>query len=246
MESVHDLLELWEKDEYTILSQYQQAPTELTGNIIDTAKFKRYQKLPELEWRGIYVDTNSGKIEDHNDFTVFTLAGKGVDGNMYIIDVERGKWDPEDLLNKAVEVWDRWKDQADEPSKVRYMAIEDKQAGQGLITTLKKKRVIPLKEIPRGAGQNKLVRALNVKPQIGAGEVFIPELYNDNGDKIDHVVYSNGTYAGATHWVPTALAEVAAFTADDSHPYDDIWDTWMDAIDDMLIGERKSRGFFDM
>lgn len=245
MESVHDLLALWERDEYTFLSQYQQKPKELTGNLVDTGKFKRYQQLPELEWRAIYVDTNSGKIEDHNDYTVFTLAGKGVDGNMYIIDVERGKWDPEKLLHKAIEVWDRWKTDADDPSKVRYMAIEDKQAGQGLITTLKKKRVIPLKPIPRGQGQNKLVRCQNVIPQINGGEVFIPELYNENGDKIPSVVYSNGTYAGATHWVPAALAEIADFSADDSHEHDDIWDTWMDAIDDMQIGERKTRGFFD-
>jgi predicted phage terminase large subunit-like protein len=245
MESVHDLLALWERDEYTFLSQYQQEPKELTGNLVDTAKFKRYDQLPELEWRAIYVDTNSGKIEDHNDYTVFTLAGKGVDGNMYIIDVERGKWDPEQLLHKAIEVWDKWKTDADDKSKVRYMAIEDKQAGQGLITTLKKKRVIPLKQIPRGAGQNKLVRCQNVIPQINGGEVFIPQLYNDNGDKVRTVVYSNGSYAGETHWVPAALAEVAGFSADDSHENDDIWDTWMDAIDDMLIGERKSRGFFD-
>lgn len=245
MESVHDLIALWERDEYTFLSQYQQNPKALTGNVIDVDKFQRYENLPDLEWRAIYVDTNSGKVEDHNDFTVFTLAGKGVDGNVYIIDVERGKWDPEELLKKAVEVWDRWKEESNEKSKVRYMAIEDKQAGQGLITTLKKKRIIPLKEIPRGAGQNKIVRCLNVIPQINGGEVFIPALYGDNNAKIHQVNYSNNEYAGSTHWVTTALAEIAAFSSDDSHNHDDILDTWMDAIDDMLIGERKSHGFFD-
>ena len=45
---------------------------------------------------------------------------------------------------------------------LRHMAIEEKQAGQGLITTLKKRSqtpgqlAIPVREIPRGTGQNKL------------------------------------------------------------------------------------------
>ena len=245
MESVHDLVKLWERDEYTFLSQYQQNPIELTGNIVNTEWFNRYQVLPDLQWRAIFVDTNSGKVQDRNDYTVFTLAGLGADGNLYIIDVERGKWDPEDLLHKAIEVWDRW-NEVDERSRIRYMAIEDKQAGQGLITTLKKKRVIPLKEIPRGAGQAKIIRCNNVIPQIKGGEVYIPELYTEDGDKITNVSYSNGNYAGSTLWVPTALAEVSSFSADDSHEHDDIFDTWMDAIDDMLIGERKARGFFDL
>ena len=37
------------------------------------------------------------------------LAGMGVDGNLYIIDVVRGRWDPEDLLKKAEEVWEKWR-----------------------------------------------------------------------------------------------------------------------------------------
>ncbi|HIC9070499.1 TPA: terminase, partial [Klebsiella michiganensis] len=36
MEDVNDLLQLWEKDRYTFLSQYQQNPMALTGGIIDT------------------------------------------------------------------------------------------------------------------------------------------------------------------------------------------------------------------
>lgn len=245
MESVHDLLKLWERDEYTFLSQYQQKPKLLTGNLIDTSWFRQYTKLPELEYRAVFVDTNSGKVEDHNDYTVFTLAGLGVDGNVYIIDMERGKWDPEELLSKAIEVWDRWK-AADDPSRLRHMAIEDKQAGQGLITTLKKKRRIPLREVPRGAGQNKLVRCNNVVPQVKGGEVFVPHMNLDNGDKNHKVVYSNGSYAGSTNWVTAALAEIADFSADDSHEHDDMWDTIMDAIDEMLIGERKAAGFFDL
>ncbi|MBS2754513.1 terminase, partial [Klebsiella pneumoniae] len=109
MEDVNDLLQLWEKDRYTFLSQYQQNPMALTGGIIDTSWFRTYTTLPKLTHRAVYVDTNSGKVEDWLDYTVFTLAGMGVDGNLYIIDVVRGRWDPEDLLKKAEEVWEKWR-----------------------------------------------------------------------------------------------------------------------------------------
>jgi predicted phage terminase large subunit-like protein len=236
MEYVGDLVALWERDNYTFTSQYQQKPALLTGGIFNTDWFGTYTRAPHLAYRAIYVDTNSGKVNDYNDYTVFTLVGMGVDGNLYILDVERGKWDPEDLLLKAIELWDRWKPyDRRRPMPIRDMGIEDKQAGQGLITTLKKRKEIPIKEIPRGEGQNKLVRALNVVPQIKTGKVFIPTMYDEQGERISHALYADGSIAGSTNWVPIALAEFAAFSADDSHDNDDIVDTWMDAISDNLI-----------
>ncbi|MEQ5054652.1 phage terminase large subunit [Klebsiella michiganensis] len=242
MEDVNDLLQLWEKDRYTFLSQYQQNPMALTGGIIDTSWFRTYTTLPKLTHRAVYVDTNSGKVEDWLDYTVFTLAGMGVDGNLYIIDVVRGRWDPEDLLKKAEEVWEKWRLSGSmRVMPLRHMAIEEKQAGQGLITTLKKRSqtpgqlAIPVREIPRGTGQNKLVRCLNVIPQIKTGKVFVPATHTDDGQKLSSIFYDDGTIAGSTEWVLTAMTECAAFSADDSHDNDDILDTWMDAIDDNLI-----------
>lgn len=242
MEDVNDLLQLWEKDRYTFLSQYQQNPMALTGGIIDTSWFRTYTALPKLTHRAVYVDTNSGKVEDWLDYTVFTLAGMGVDGNLYIIDVVRGRWDPEDLLKKAEEVWEKWRLSGSmRVMPLRHMAIEEKQAGQGLITTLKKRSqtpgqlAIPVREIPRGTGQNKLVRCLNVIPQIKTGKVFVPATHTDDGQKLSSIFYEDGTIAGSTDWVLTAMTECAAFSADDSHDNDDILDTWMDAIDDNLI-----------
>lgn len=242
MEDVNDLLQLWEKDRYTFLSQYQQNPMALTGGIIDTSWFRTYTTLPKLTHRAVYVDTNSGKVEDWLDYTVFTLAGMGVDGNLYIIDVVRGRWDPEDLLKKAEEVWEKWRLSGSmRVMPLRHMAIEEKQAGQGLITTLKKRSqtpgqlAIPVREIPRGTGQNKLVRCLNVIPQIKTGKVFVPATHTDDGQKLSSIFYEDGTIAGSTDWVLTAMTECAAFSADDSHDNDDIIDTWMDAIDDNLI-----------
>ncbi|MFJ5472759.1 phage terminase large subunit [Pectobacterium carotovorum] len=235
-EYVGDLMRLWERDEYTFLSQYMQRPRALTGGLIDTDWFNRYTHLPQLTHRAVYVDTNSGKVEDFNDYTVFTLVGVGIDGNLYIIDSVRGKWDPEDLLKTAIELWEKWRPfDRKRPAPLRHMGIEDKQAGQGLITTLKKRKSLPVLEIPRGAGQNKLIRCLNTVPQIKTGTVFIPALLTDDGQRVDQVYYADGSVAARTDWVMPALAECADFSADDSHKNDDILDTFMDAIEIELI-----------
>lgn len=243
-ETVDDLIALWERDLYVFMSQYQQQPHELTGGVFETSWFQEYTTLPRLSHRAVYVDTNSGKVGDYLDYTVFTLVGVGKDdGNLYVIDVVRGRWDPEELLTKARELWARWRPfNHKQPMPLRHMGIEDKQAGQGLITTLKKKPKpgekllkIPVVEIPRGADQNKLVRALNCVPQIKGGQVFIPATHDAEGNKISQVCYHDGTPAAGTDWVVTALSEFADFSADDSHDHDDIVDTIMDAIDRELI-----------
>ncbi|ELG0451791.1 terminase, partial [Salmonella enterica] len=149
------------------------------------------------------------------------------------------------LLLKAEEVWLRW--QASDTlqrSPLRYMAIEDKQAGQGLITTLTKRRAIPINAVQRGEGQNKLVRCLNCIPQLKTGKVFIPDTHDADRNPLFHTYYSDGvTIAGTTQWVVGFVAEAVAFTADDTHDHDDMLDTVMDAVDDMLINPQ--RGFFD-
>ncbi|CAI0870989.1 Transposase and inactivated derivatives [Serratia marcescens] len=125
-EYIGDLLKLWESDEYTFWSQYMQRPRALTGNLIDTGWFQRYETLPILTHRAVYVDTNSGKVEDYNDYTVFSLVGVDREKNLYLIDSVRGRWDPEDLLKKAVELWDKWRPfNPRQPAPLRNMAIED-------------------------------------------------------------------------------------------------------------------------
>lgn len=242
MEHIDQLIQLWERDEYTFLSQYMQAPKMLSGGLVDTDWFPRYTQLPFLEWTAVYVDTNSGKVKDHNDYTVFLLCGMGVDGNMYVLDCERGKWDPTDLLAKAEEVWQRWTSTPQSQRLcVRYMSIEDKQAGQGLITTLEKRRAIPVTSVQRGQDQNKLVRHNNCQPQLKMGKVLLPALHDEDGNRIENTVYESGEYAHGTEWVTPFLAELSAVTVgvltDTEKGYDDQYDTLMDAVDDMLIHE---------
>jgi len=242
MEHIDQLIDLWSRDEYTFLSQYQQTPAKMSGGLLDTAWFGRYEQLPLMEWCAIYVDTNSGKINDKNDYTVFNLCGMGDDGNLYVMDIRRGKWDPTDLLEQAELLWDEWRSKIplEQRLVIRYMSIEDKQAGQGLITTLTKRRNIPIKEMPRGANQNKFIRHSNCQPQIKMGKIFVPAIHNEDGEKIEYTRWFNGNTFTSTDWVLPFLSECDLLTVgvlmDQETGFDDQYDTLLDAIDDMLIG----------
>ena len=239
MEDIDQLISLWEQDEYTFLSQYQQTPIALSGNLVDTDWFGRYTKLPAIEWLAVYVDTNSGKVTDRNDYTVFSLCAKCVDGNMYILDIRRGKWDPRDLLIQANDLWAEWHAILQWHGNIRYYKIEDKQAGQGLITTMQKDKQIPVDPIQRGTGQDKFIRYNNCQPQLKMGKVFIPQTYDQSGERITHTFFDDNAQAFNTDWVVEFIKESALLTEgillDKEKGYDDQFDTIMDAIQDMLI-----------
>lgn len=245
MEHIDQLIDLWERDEYTFLSQYQQSPAKMSGGLVDTSWLNTYTQLPFLESLSIYVDTNSGKVKDHLDFTVFMLAGRGDDGNLYVIDVCRGKWDPAQLLDVAKDKWNEWNLMipVTQRLKVRQMNIEDKQAGQGLISTLQRENDIPVIPVQRGEQQNKLIRHNNCQPQLKIGKVYVPLLHDDEGNEIDNTTFFNGSVCCSTEWVLPFLAELDLVTVgvlmDQEKGYDDQYDTLMDAIDDILIHQES-------
>lgn len=232
MEHIDQLIDLWEKDEYTFMSQYMQEPQSLSGGMIDSDWFNRYEQLPELKWRAVYVDTAQKKGE-RNDYSVFEYWGLGVDNNAYLIDLVRGKFDADELLQAANRCWNNWVPWNYSPSAaMRYMKIEDKSSGTGLIQQLTNKNCIPVDPTPRGT--DKTTRCLDIQHFIKTGRVYIPATYTDDGDRLDHVYNHDGAVVGTTDWVISFMAEAADFTADDSHKHDDMLDPMFDALSDML------------
>jgi predicted phage terminase large subunit-like protein len=245
MEHIDQLIELMAQDDYTFQSQYQQNPTKMSGGLVDTAMFGRYVQLPFLQWMAVYVDTNSGKVKDRNDFTVFTLCAMGSDDNLYVLDIVRGKWTPSELQATAEKMWTEWSCMAPATQQLtlRYMKVEDKQAGQGLIADLQLKNKIPVVPVQRGENQNKFIRHNNCEPRIKMGRVFVPAIHDENGDKIPNTTFFDGTYCRGNDWVTPFLSECDAVTVgvlmDTESGYDDQYDTLMDAIDDMLVSNNE-------
>jgi len=210
---------------FAFASQYMQNPSPIGGGIIRGEDFRYYKVLPPLKWRKIYADT-ALKTGVANDFSVFECWGYGVDGNLYLIDLIRGKWEAGELKRRAKAFWEKhlaW--QHDEEHKIhgklQKMMVEDKASGTGLIQDLKAEAKIPMFGI--GRDTDKLTRVMNGVPYIESGMVWLPE---------------------GESFVTDFVTECEAFTPDDSHAYDDQIDPLMDAIQDNLASGGGS-GIFD-
>jgi len=207
---------------FVFASQYQQSPRKLGGNIIKGEMFRRWTVLPKLKYRIIYADT-AQKTAERNDYSVFQCWGAGEDDKIYLLDQIRGRWEAPELLNRARMFWAK---HASVPIEhfgaLRKIKPEDKSSGTGLIQQLKvgepklKIPPIPVEGIERH--KDKLTRVMDGLPYLDLGQVVIPQ---------------------DAPWVNDYIAEHEAFTADDSHAFDDQIDPTMDAINDILSTNSK-------
>lgn len=197
---------------YVFTSQWMQSPTAMGGNIIHGKDFQRYRVLPKIKYRKVYADT-AQKTAERNDFTVFEEWGYGIDGRIYLISLERGKWEAPELQRRAVAFWAKCRARdVEKYGECRKMEIEDKASGTGLIQTIKAPPYnIPINAVERN--KDKLTRVMDGLPYIENGSVFIPE---------------------ESEFTTDFVAECEGFTADDTHAHDDQVDALMDAINDML------------
>lgn len=169
---------------------YQQNPFITDGGIFKTEWFKPYRTLPKLKFTVITVDT-AQKTKEQNDYSVFALWGQGEDGNAYLIDILRGKWEAPDLIKMAKIFWYKHVPNFN----IRSMNVEDKVSGTTLIQTLSQSTepVIPIKAVQRNI--DKITRANDVAPFIESGRVYLPEKAEWLNDFIvEHVQFPNGAH----------------------------------------------------
>ena len=207
--SVHDLMRLREADPYTFESQYQQRPIALGGNLINVDFFPRYggelSRPLKFDYRFITADT-ALTTKSYSDFSVLQLWGKK-DGKLYLLDQRRGKWEAPELEAELLDFEEKSRALSKVDGVLRKVIIEKKASGIGLIQAAGRVMRTPIDEfIP---DVDKLTRVMSALPQIKAGNVILPE--------------EGGFLTGL-------LAELAAFTADDTHPHDDQVDTMTMAV----------------
>lgn len=148
----------------TFEAQYQQNPMPLEGNLVKRSWFVEYEAtfIPPMERMIQSWDTGS-KTGINNDYSVCTTWGL-LGGNIYLLDVWRGKLEMPDLCRKVVELHDRFK-----PERV---LIEDKGAGIGLIQALRATHFYGTTAY--NPKEDKLLRFSWITPMIEGGNVHIP------------------------------------------------------------------------
>lgn len=198
---------------YMFSAQYQQQPIPLGGNMIKSQWFQYYQEYPQFTKTFITADT-AQKTKECNDYSVFCVWGV-YNANLYLIDLVRGKWEAPDLLTQAKALVSRyrlWREK-----RLSEILIEDKASGTGLIQTLKRECLVPIRPIQ--VDKDKVTRVDDALPYIANGYVYLPynPEYGFNKDLIN---------------------ECELFARDMSHKHDDICDNITMAI--QYISRRTS------
>lgn len=193
------------------LSLYQQTPVMVDGNIFKREDWRYYDILPKIRYSIIIGDT-AQKTKVQHDYTVFMLLCLGEDKNIYIHDIIRGKFEAPQLRIQLKAFWNKHK--ANPDLKLRYVGIEDKSSGTGLIQTVKQYDKIPIVAIQRDS-QDKVSRAQSVSPVVASGYVYL--LRN-------------------AHWLSDFLTELTLFN---NGKHDDQVDCVSDGIDQLHVVHKE-------
>lgn len=223
-ESIDDLIALREAHPYTFASQYQQDPDTLDGGIFSADDFLYYgseengadlPEPPRWEYRFITADT-AQKTNTWNDWTVFAEWGV-YQNRIYRLLYKRARMDAK-VLRREFESFCRAADAKNGGANgaLRKILVEDKSSGTGLIQELQGRLPIRITPVPRE--RDKLTRAMDAQPHHAAGKVVLP-------------------YGDAHNY--EFVSEVAGFTHDDSHNFDDQTDVMIDAIDHVFIDPHR-------
>ncbi len=221
-ESLASLQALRDRDPYTFYAQMQQRPTPPGGAMIKSDWIGRYEALPTGKHDLLIVADTALKTAERNDYSVLSLwlfDGESV----FLADVERGKWEAPDLLERAKAFLLRHRPRRPSQYKVRGVVIEDKASGTGLIQTLRRDTaLLDMPIIAKQRNQDKVSRVNDVLPFIRAGRLLVP---------------------ASAPWLSAYLGELAAFSPAMTHKHDDQVDVTVDALDEFLQhGGGMSRG----
>lgn len=149
---------------------FMQQPYVQGGNRIKENWWRWYDKAPEPEELSttiIGVDTASKTSKQH-DYSVFMVAAMSQLGDIYILDVVRGKWLFPDLKRMMVQINTLWRGKG-----LRAFYVEDKSSGQELIAEMR--RTTGISVIAHRAVHDKVARLDFVSPMIEGGRVWLPK-----------------------------------------------------------------------
>lgn len=151
-------------------SLYQQRPYIAGGNLIKASWWRFYpQDLDPTTFSTLIISADTAfKKDEQNDNSALAVMGMDLNGDIYLVDMVRGRFEFPDLKMRLTTLNSLWRGKG-----LRGVYIEDKASGQSLIQELKRKSgmsVIPYKVVA-----DKVARVNSILPLIEGGRVFLPE-----------------------------------------------------------------------
>ena len=171
-------------------SLYQQTPYIEGGNLIRANWWQTYpaDMKPETFASLIIACDTAFKAGQDNDYSVMLVMGLDTNGDIYVVDNHRGKYEFPELKRKMIQVNNIWRGRG-----LRGLYVEDKASGQSLIQEMKRESGVAV--IPYRISGDKVSRLNAVLPLIEGGRVFLPESANWLDDFYDECQsFPSGTH----------------------------------------------------
>jgi hypothetical protein len=136
-----------EMGSYDFSAQYQQAPVPPGGNMIRWEWFRIVKEPPPLREDSVIAQSwdTASTTGELADYSVGVTARLDKTGDIFILDIVRGRWAFPDLLREMQKAYDC--------HRPRSVLIEDHASGTGLIQTLRERRLPVIGIKPKGDDQ---------------------------------------------------------------------------------------------
>ena len=151
-------------------SLYQQQPYIEGGNILKSEWWRYFpEDLNPTNFQTVIIAADTAfKKTETADYSVAIVAGLTAEGDIYIVDVHRGRWDYPELRQKLININATWRGRG-----LRALYIEDKASGQSIIQDLRRESGIAV--VPYKVVNDKVSRINGITPLIQGGRVHLPE-----------------------------------------------------------------------
>lgn len=147
---------------------YQQQPYVAGGEIIKASWWRMVDELPERFVAIVIGMDTAAKTKQINDPSVAVVGGLGEDGNYYILDVVKGRWELPELKRQTLVLNARFRGKG-----LRGIYVEDKSSGTQLIQELRSGGGVSI--IASSLPGDKVLKARLVTPLIEGGLVCLPK-----------------------------------------------------------------------
>ena len=170
---------------------FMQQPRIDGGNIVKQNWWRFYErkglKMDSFSQIIVTLDTAFKKTQTSDPSAIMTL-GLTHWGDIYILDIIKGKWDFPELKAQSIAINNKWRGRG-----LRALYIEDKASGQSLIQELRRNSGISV--IAYKVAHDKVTRLHSVTPIIEAGRVYLDKEAPWYDDFIEEVLsFPSGTH----------------------------------------------------